>query len=233
MSSTDTRDAVDAEAVVADLPAAFQKLSRLVELELHVSAPCTVVGPGSKPGRYDVTYGFLPVFYSGQAEVPGEPIIIPDAVLRYPKGYTAPVLPGDTGHVIFTDRCLVKWMELGAPVDPFSGRAHDLADAIFEPGLVPDTQGAIPDPTGVVIDDAGLVSLGAAASSFGVLGTQLTTSVGVAAETTTIAGILNLVPNAAEPTAPTAATLANANKAAILAIAAALRAAISTKVRLQ
>ena len=51
-----------------------------------------------------------------------------------------PVAPGDVGLCVFCDRSLDTFLASDGttPQDPQDRRAHDLSDAIFYPGLVPD-----------------------------------------------------------------------------------------------
>ncbi|KAK1548664.1 hypothetical protein Q3G72_022997 [Acer saccharum] len=53
-----------------------------------------------------------------------------------------PVAVGDTGLCVFLDRNMDTFMASNGtqPVDPQDNRAHDLSDAVFFPGLVPDAK---------------------------------------------------------------------------------------------
>lgn len=51
-----------------------------------------------------------------------------------------PVAVGDLGDIIFSDRSLQVWAAgNGGIVDPQDDRMHDLTDAVFTPGLVPNS----------------------------------------------------------------------------------------------
>lgn len=63
-----------------------------------------------------------------------------------------PVAINDTGYCIFSDRSLDVWLAgSGAVVDPQDSRAHDIADAIFVPGLVPTANQTEDGTTDLVI----------------------------------------------------------------------------------
>lgn len=79
--------------------------------------------------------------------------VIQNVMVSMPMGQTwsikCPVEVGDTGYLLFCDRSLDAWSASdGGIVDPEDSRAHDLADPIFIPGLVPfanQTTDATPD----------------------------------------------------------------------------------------
>jgi len=78
--------------------------------------------------------------------------------------------------VHFADRALDQWYLKGIPVDPEDGRAHDLADAVFVPGLHPDAKTkAATDLTAYVIEHPTRVRLGRTAldTAFVALAAQL------------------------------------------------------------
>jgi hypothetical protein len=71
---------------------------------------------------------------------------------------------------VCTDRALAAWLQNGnpvAPVDPESGRTHNLGDAVFVPGLKTDADAIAAGPidlTATVLDGVALVKIGAAAA---------------------------------------------------------------------
>ncbi|MEC9048882.1 MAG: Gp138 family membrane-puncturing spike protein [Planctomycetota bacterium] len=138
-----------------------------------------------------------------------------------------PILPGDTGLLLFADRALDLWYRAPAPapVDPVNGRLHDQADAIFIPGLSPDAGLSTPalNPLARTID-APVVNIGAAANPLTgglIRGGQVSTAI------TPLVATLSAVPPAVDPA--TVIALANANNAALLALCTALQSAVSTK----
>ena len=50
-----------------------------------------------------------------------------------------PVKSGTTGQILFNERSLDAWQQAGRDVDPDDFRRHDLNDAVFLPGLSPQT----------------------------------------------------------------------------------------------
>lgn len=93
---------------------------------------------------------------------------------------TWPLSPGDTGHVVFADRSLDEWVQIGEPdSDPLDRRRHAYADAVFLPGIRPLGElptRASPPSNAVVIacPTGGQVRLGAAAASSAVALAPLT-----------------------------------------------------------
>lgn len=73
-----------------------------------------------------------------------------------------PIVAGDTGLIIFSERSIDLWLEKGSVIDPLDNRKFSLSDAMFIPGLGSNndplpTDGAA---TSVVIkNDAMLVEL--------------------------------------------------------------------------
>lgn len=228
MSAQDTRDVVDAGGdELADLGALWR---RQIELDLRVSMPAIVTAYDPATQTVTVQLGLVPVMFVEDKEVPQAPIPLPGIPVIWPgtsSAYvTTPLLPGDTGLVVFSDRCISEWLRLGAPTDPINGRTHALGDGMFFPGLRPKTDPiTLPTDLTATVVEGPLVSLGRNAVEFGLLGTTL------AATAATLFGVLNIVPAAADPAST--AVLANANKAAILGILQAIQDAVSTKVRIE
>ncbi len=52
---------------------------------------------------------------------------------------TFPLQVGDTGQVLISDLSMDTWQKQGGRVSPTEGRRHDIADAVFYPGLHPDS----------------------------------------------------------------------------------------------
>ena len=48
-----------------------------------------------------------------------------------------PLVVGDVGLAIFSDRSIEAWTVAGGVVDPADSRSHSLSDAMFIPGLIP------------------------------------------------------------------------------------------------
>jgi len=235
---TDRRDSIDAvppSAVLGDL---LSLIRRGIELDLRVAAPAHVIAYMPATQRVTVALGFLPVLFTRvpgatDIEVPQPPITIPDVPVQWGGGslgyVTTPLVPGDTGLVLFTDRCLAAWRQTGVPSDPINGRTHALGDAVFLPGCRADLAPIVP-PTSLVatVVEGPLVWLGAGATQPAVLGTAhaaalITFSEAISLAATTWAGV---------PGAP-AVTFASAVEAACSVFTAAIPATLSAKVLVQ
>lgn len=224
-------DSVDIEQLSDSLVQLVRQIGRNVALDINVSCPAHIESYNPATQRATVRLGRVPVSYDSSGEEQTEdPILIPGVRVRWPRtssGYlTFPLSKGDTGHVIFSDRCLTLWHKKGVPADPVNGRAHALADAIFEPGLSHDGN-TIPttSQTATVLDGTAGIQIGKSATEFALKGTALASSI------TTIASTLTAVPAAAD--LPTVIALANANKFALLSLMQAIQTGVSTKVRIE
>ncbi len=233
MSGNDKRDTVDANTDEGDLLQTFRQRERNTALATRTGAPAHVQ-------TYDpATQTITALVGSLEVEDTGLPVEVPDpprALQRVPVSFlrsmgglayiTLPILPDDTGMLLCADRATEEWRRLGVPCDPVDARTHSLADAVFFPGLHPDTDPISP-PTSLaaMVLEAPLINLGVGAVDFAIRGTSLVTALN------SISGVLTAVPNATDPA--TVITLANANKVAILATLAAIAANLSAKVRVQ
>ena len=56
-------------------------------------------------------------------------------------GITMDLVKGDLGSIVFSDRSLEDWLQLGGDNEPEDPRIHSLNDAVFIPGLYPFGQG--------------------------------------------------------------------------------------------
>ncbi len=163
------------------------------------------------------------------------PSIVPACPVAWPSAaagtayITMPLAPNDPGYLLISDRSLERWITQGVPVDPGSPLTHNIIDGVFHPSLRPlkDVLKPPTDPAATVIEGP-LIKLGFGATEFALRASALGAACNVAIPTT-IAGILNIVPNANDVAAPTASTLATANKAAILALCALIFGGVSTK----
>lgn len=173
MSGNEKNDSVDGASAAETLHIWIERLRRNIELDLRVSMPARVVAYDPTLQKATVRIELLPIKYVGDDEIPDVPIVLTQIPVRWPRSMgglcyqTMPVLPADTGHVLFTDRSLSVWLLTGnpvAPVDPVTGRTHALSDAFFEPGLHTDADAITPptDLTAHVIEGP-LVKIGAGA----------------------------------------------------------------------
>lgn len=231
MSGQDKRDAVDASAVGAALNDLLALWRRSIELELRVSSPATVVTYDPATQTAQVVLGLLPVQFIEGEEVPQGAVVIPSARVRWIGGslgyVTTPLVPGDTGHVVFTDRCLAQWLLAGGSVDPVNGRTHALADAVFEPGLRHNANAITPptDLTATTVEGP-LVRLGSLALN----GVVIDSTQGLAAALTAAVSALSTIALSPipEPPAPGAGAAIDGILAVLIPVLQAM--AVSTKV---
>ena len=131
-----------------DDAAALRELFRRVLYGVHTSSPGVVTAVGSYKGVKVVSV--RPVIqqidtleeettFQAIDPIPNTPLAVP-----YTQGLklsmTVPVQVGDEGMIHFAERGLDNWLERGGiqpPPEPVQPRSHDLADAIFVPGLQP------------------------------------------------------------------------------------------------
>jgi hypothetical protein len=195
--SGDNLDAVGGEFdPAAALAREFRRLQRKLQLELRVAAPAHVTKYDDATQRAVVALGFLPTERIEGVEVPTAPIPlfdVPVMLLGGSMGHvTVPIVPGDTGLVIFTDRCLDQWKLKGTPIEPGNPRTHDAADAVFIHGLRHNANGVKPttDPSATVVEGP-LVKLGKNAVQPAVRGADLLETL----QTAITAAIAASVPN--------------------------------------
>ena len=63
---------------------------------------------------------------------------VPVAFPRMGEGFLRfPVNSGDSGMLVFQERSIDRWLELGRRIDPEDPRKFSLSDAVFVPGLNP------------------------------------------------------------------------------------------------
>jgi hypothetical protein len=230
VSAQDTRDTVDASASGEELEDVLLRLRRNIELDLNVALPAHVLAYNPATQRATVQLGMLPVMFVEDEEVVGAPIVCPDVpvlTLGGSLGYVSfQLVPGDSGLVVFSDRCLAAWLKLGAPTDPLNGRTHALGDGVFIPGVrpVPDAITPPTDATATVVEGS-LVRLGQGATAGVVLDAS-----GLAAALTTAVTALGIIAAAPipEPPLPGAGAAIDGILAVLIPVLQAI--AVSTKV---
>jgi hypothetical protein len=171
-------DFVDAPPAVAELTALLEQRERNLQLGLRVAMPANVIAYDPIQQRASVQLGLLPVKYIGGDEVVQAPVLIPGVPVAWPGGslgyVTTPLLPNDSGVVVFFDRAVAQWLLQGIPTDPVNGRTHNLGDAVFFPGARNTTNPIVP-PTSLVatVVEGPQVQLGVGATQHVVLGEAL------------------------------------------------------------
>jgi hypothetical protein len=223
---------------------ALERLRHAVALDLHVRTYGTVIAYDPATGTASVQPSRRARLQSGAIADLSPLSMVPVLWPRFAgMTFRGRLDPGDEVDLVVYDREIDGFLTTGGIVDPVSDRMHSISDCAVEigglaslarPVLGPALAGAAAElwigkedgSSAIRIQiDGPLITIGSvAATEFVLLGTTLAAAA-LAAET-----ILNVVPEAVEPTAPSAATLANACQVAILSLTAAIQSAVATKV---
>jgi hypothetical protein len=162
----------------------LQKLDRNLRVTIRTSTVGAIAASAQQPLGYDpatqlcsvlvqqLTVTVNPDSPQGQAStITQPPVLLVNVPVAWPRtnaGYlTFPLTPGDTGELIIQDRSLSEWRSKGIPVDPVDNWTHNRGDAVFHPGLHPDTNPLpLTDQTATVLEGPPLagVKLGRAAA---------------------------------------------------------------------
>jgi len=208
VSNNEESDAVDGSVPLAQVSPMVDRKLRNLELGLRVAMPARVVTYNAATQKVDARGEFLPILAGPNGtDIPDTPILFGQIPVAWPRAgagtayQTMPLAPNDTGYVLCMDRAISRWLTTGnpaAPVDPVSGRAHSLGDAVFIPGLHTDTDAITPppSPTAHVIEGPPVagVQLGATATMQVALASQLHTYITAAVA----AGLAAAVPGSAD-----------------------------------
>jgi len=129
-------------------------------LGMRVALPCKVIAVHGNQ-----TVDLQPLL---KARYINEQVVDLPALLRVPvimpmgRDYLVklPIAANDTGLAIFADRSLDNWLasSQGHPVDPQDDRCHDLADAMFLPGLCPTAMQSTDATTDLVMVNGGVTA---------------------------------------------------------------------------
>ena len=188
-------------------------IARQVRLSIRTHVPARVVAYDPATQTASVQVELLQVVrYTDPKRLPAgavpsgappnaEATLPPTQILKVPvvwprtlAGYvTFPLVPGDTGELHISDRSLEQWRLAGAPTDPGLAFTHALKDAVFHPGLHPDTAPITPatDLTATVLEGT-LIKLGRLAATDGAAKAETLVSLIDAA---LVAAIAAAVPN--------------------------------------
>lgn len=111
-----------------------------LQTEIRTILPAQIVAYNFATQRATVQAGIKCRLTDGKV-LPLPPVV--DAPVRWPRGGGWHIhwnlLPGDTVHIMCSDRALDGWLAKGGLVDPVDRRRHALTDAIVVPGLSIDT----------------------------------------------------------------------------------------------
>lgn len=119
----------------------YEAIEAVVEQRLeniHTCLPARIEKYDYSVGKADVKPLIKKKFRDG--DVVSLPVI-PSVPVSWPRTKTAvlhfPLVKGDTGIVVFSERSLEIWLSKGGDVLPGDPRKFDLTDAVFIPGIVP------------------------------------------------------------------------------------------------
>jgi hypothetical protein len=145
-------------------------LKRAALLGARVSIPGKVVTYDPATQTATIEAQLKPVRRTTDGEAQTLPLIMPNMPVAWPRtatGYlTFPLAVGDTGQLIVVDRAIQEWRRLGVATDPVMRHTHNLSDAVFYPGLHPDTTPITPPTslTATVLDGSTTINIGALAA---------------------------------------------------------------------
>jgi hypothetical protein len=122
-------------------------------MDVHTWLPATVVLVRQN-NMVDIQPLLMRKFKTLPAAIPLP--IVQNTMVCAPRGSTwgmkLPIVPGDFGVALFCERSLDLWSVSGGLVDPQDARHHDLSDAVFIPGLYPESMPILP-PMGAMPTD--------------------------------------------------------------------------------
>lgn len=105
-------------------------------MRLHTSIPAKVVS--FNPQNQTVTIAPLIKQVMNDGSLVDIPPLM-DVPVQYPKGggfiFTFPLVAGDEGIALFSERCIDAWWQTGSASAPMDYRTHDLSDAMFIAGI--------------------------------------------------------------------------------------------------
>ena len=137
------------ETNTVETPTLGQVLQDAIEnrlCDVHTAMPGTVVTYDPLTGTANIQPLLLRTFKQGELPFPLPPIPLPllnKVPVLFPRTTLAfvafPLVPGDVGLVIFSERSIDRYKTFGGPQDPQDVRKHDLSDGFFFPGGYPLT----------------------------------------------------------------------------------------------
>jgi hypothetical protein len=168
------------EPLKATLSAFADALERRTQLNVRTHIPCRVLSYDANKQRVEIELGTVEVAKNQDgSETVAAPIVLPSVPILFPGTADSyinfPIEAGDTGMALICDRSIAAWRTDGKAHPPSLPGLHNLADAVFVPGLRHDGS-PLPKATmgGMVLESAS-IQLGAGAVSPAVLGTAMQT----------------------------------------------------------
>jgi hypothetical protein len=140
-----------------DLIDNIQDIIRATLVELNTCMPGVIVRYDADTSRCDVSPGFARKFIDPSLGDTSDGVTfradITDVPIMFPRGkdggITFPIAPGDPVLLVFSQRALDDWKDVGGAAVPPSARLHNITDAIAIPGLfsLPDAVSAKTPPS--------------------------------------------------------------------------------------
>lgn len=140
-----------------DLIDNIQDIIRATLVELNTCMPGVIVSYDAATSRCDVSPGFARKFIDPSLGDTSDGVTfradITDVPIMFPRGkdggITFPIAPGDPVLLVFSQRALDDWKDVGGAAVPPSARLHNITDAIAIPGLfsLPDAVSAKTPPS--------------------------------------------------------------------------------------
>lgn len=122
-----------------ETPSTEQTLAQNIEeavKDLRVAMPVKVISFDASKQTVSVQ-PMIKVTLNAGGSMP-LPVLV-DVPVKFPRGggfaVTFPIIAGDEGIVIISDRCIDGWYQSGSLSDPLDLRLHDLSDAFFLAGV--------------------------------------------------------------------------------------------------
>ncbi len=122
-----------------ETPSTEQTIAQNIEeavKDLRVAMPVKVISFNASKQTVSVQ-PMIKITLSAGGSMP-LPVLV-DVPVKFPRGggfaVTFPIIAGDEGLVIISDRCIDGWYQSGSLSDPLDLRLHDLSDASFLPGV--------------------------------------------------------------------------------------------------
>lgn len=236
--TTDAQGALRTQRHKPRLGHILKRVIRAAKVTKRTNVPARVLSYNPATQKADVELGAIIVLVTDDGERELAPTPILGVPVRWPRGGagafydTLPLLPGDTGHVWVADRSLEQWLNgQGQAVDPGLNHVGNLVDAVFEPGLSPNSAPLpVTDLTARVIEGT-LINLGRVATSFAVRGTEFVSA--MTAYTTAVSSAGATWAGVVPPTAISNGAFIAALIAATATLAGSIPGWLSIKVRIE
>lgn len=122
---------------------------RAQQLEINTCMPGEIVAYDSATTTCTVQPAYKRIMVrdnvvTSRAQISDVPVVFPRSGAN---SITFPITQGDQCLIMFSQRSLDDWLNIGGEVTLRDTRLHDITDAIVIPGLVPRTGALVPPPS--------------------------------------------------------------------------------------